>query len=113
MRTDNRRTTRRVAAALATMALTGLITMTPAHAETDLNGDGTISPAEMKIWENQQGTTTPVVPAPAPGTGSLVPTDDNAIEYLQVALGVVGGMVVVGSVIAATSARHRHQAHPA
>ena len=38
--------------------------------------------------------------------------DDNAVEYLQVALGALGGIAVVGAIAAGSTRRHGH-AHPA
>ena len=42
-----------------------------------------------------------------------VVVDDNAVEVLQVALGALGGVAVVGGLVAASSARQRGHAHPA
>jgi hypothetical protein len=94
---------RRAAGALATTALAAMITITPAHARQD--------PGDL-LTDAETGVTT--------SDGSIVnrgPTvltvDDNAIEYLQVALGAIGGMAVVGGLVAAGSARRHGHAHPA
>ncbi|CAN7503660.1 hypothetical protein [Knoellia sp. LjRoot47] len=108
MRTST--STRRAAALLATMALTGLVTVAPAHAEAGPGDDGVITSAEVRVWENEHS-------APRDGSGSvttplLPPVDDNAIEYLQVALGAIGGLVVAGAIAAGAGRRHG-DAHPA
>ncbi|KGN42701.1 hypothetical protein [Knoellia aerolata] len=112
MRTSTSTIVGRAAAALATVALAGLITVVPAHAEPNLLDDGAITPAELRVWENENaGTTGDAAPTdPRPTTVAL---DDNAVEYLQVALGALGGMAVVGGLVAATSGRRHGHAHPA
>lgn len=50
--------------------------------------------------------------APAPGPNSLA-LDSTSIEYLQIGLGALAGMAVVGGIAAAVSTHHRHAAHPA
>ena len=52
----------------------------------------------------------PDAPSAVPPTVTL---DDDAVEYLQVALGALGGMALVGAVAAAASRRHGGHAHPA
>ncbi|WP_404383972.1 hypothetical protein LL946_01270 [Knoellia locipacati] len=111
MRTSTSSSTGRVAAALATIALAGLVTITPAHAESGLNDDGVTTPAELRVWENENsGPSTPDT-STRPGP-SVITIDDNAVEYLQVALGAVGGMAVLGALVAGSARRHGH-AHPA
>lgn len=112
MRTSTSTTlVRRAAAALGTVALAGLITVAPAHAEPNLLDDGAITPAELKVWENEnagtKGDAAPTDPRP-----TTVVLDDNAVEYLQVALGALGGIAVVGAIAAGSTRRHGH-AHPA
>ncbi|WP_353950721.1 hypothetical protein V6K52_13925 [Knoellia sp. S7-12] len=104
--------TRRAAAAVAATALAGLITITPAHSEAGPGDDGVITPAEVRVWENEHSLT----PgggggAPAPKSPTLT-IDDNAVEYLQVGLGALAGIALAGGV-AASAARHRNHAHPA
>jgi hypothetical protein len=104
--------TRRAAAALAITALGGLLTITPAHAEARPGDDGVITPAEVRVWEDAQSKQRTAPRAANPATPPVV-LDDNAVEYLQIALGALGGVAVVGGLVAASSARQRGHAHPA
>ena len=97
-------TSRRAAAALAATALTAIITVTPAHARQD--------PGELLTDARTSQPRGTDGSHRAPGPTSLT-VDDDAVEYLQVALGALGGMVLVGAVAAAASRRNGHHAHPA
>lgn len=111
MRTST--STGRAAAALATVALAGLITVTPAHAESTLLDDGVITPAEVRVWENENSSLSGRGNVPPRSDIPRVVVDDNAVEVLQVALGALGGLAVAGGLAAASSARQRGHAHPA
>ena len=93
-------TSRRAGEALAATALVGLITVAPAYARQD-PGD------LLSTTGSNQGDGAVSNQSP-----SVLTVDDNAVEYFQVALGALGGVVVVGAVAAAASRRHGH-AHPA
>lgn len=95
-------TSRRAAAALAGTALAAIITVTPAHARQD-PGE-LLTDAGTSQLDRSDGS--------QPGPASLT-VDDDAVEYLQVGLGALGGMVLVGAVAAAASRRHGGSAHPA
>ena len=106
--------TGRAAAAVAVTAFAGLVTVAPAQAKQDPGTGSTgVSPADVRVWENSQdqgnGSSGSGV---KPGPVQFLPTDDNAIEYLQVALGALGGFAVVGAIVAGSARRHGH-AHPA
>lgn len=92
----------RTAGALATTALAAIIVVTPAHARPD--------PGPM-LEDAGTGLTTSDGSVSTPGSATLT-VDDGAVEYLQVALGAIGGMAVVGAIAAGASRRHGH-AHPA
>lgn len=94
---------RRAAGALATTALAAMVTITPAQARQD--------PGDL-LTDARPGPTPSVGPNVEPDPLPRI-VDDNAIEYLQVALGAVGGMAVVGGLVAAGSARRHGHAHPA
>ena len=95
-------TTSRAAGALAVTAVAAILTVTPAHARQDpgeLLQDAGSNSASSRDGSVRQGTAT-------------VTVDDNAVEYLQVALGALGGIAVVGAIAAGSTRRHGH-AHPA
>ena len=103
----------RVATTLTTSAVAvfaALCLAAPAQAES--TDDPVVSPADVRVWENENSGT-------SPRDGSVLPrspltVDDNAIEYVQVGLGALGGMALMGAAAAALSANHRrHEAHPA
>ncbi|WP_404383978.1 hypothetical protein LL946_01285 [Knoellia locipacati] len=94
-------TSRRTAGALATTALAAIITVTPAHARQD--------PGPM-LRDGGTGLTTSDGSVTVPGPAALT-VDDGAVEYLQIALGVIGGMVVVGAVATGASRRRHGHAH--
>jgi hypothetical protein len=100
---------RRTSGAIAITALAGLFAIAPAYAADDVSG---LTPADVRVFEAGGS-----ISGPAGGGGTSIqflPIDDNAIEYVQIGLGVLAGMVVVGAgVAAATTVRQRGQAHPA
>jgi hypothetical protein len=90
---------------------TGLIALSlagPASAKPD---PGTGSWAEQHCSANcYEG------PASSGGSGSVVfrPTDDNAIEVLQLGAGILAGVALAGAGMSLASRRsHGHVAHPA
>jgi hypothetical protein len=95
-------TTTRAAGALAVTALAAILTVTPAHARQDpgeLLKDAGSTSVGSSDGSVRQGPST-------------VTVDDDAVEYLQVALGALGGIAVVGAIAAGSTRRHGH-AHPA
>ena len=110
------RSHRRAAGVLATAALASLVTVTPAFARPDpgepLPTAGT-SKARPDGSVLQHSAPTPAVRSlPAPTTVTL---DDDAVEYLQIGLGALGGIALMGAAATAVSASHRRHghAHPA
>jgi hypothetical protein len=47
----------------------------------------------------------------APKTPAVVTLDDDAVEYLQIGLGALGGVALMAAGAAAVSASHRRHAH--
>ncbi|WP_404383980.1 hypothetical protein LL946_01290 [Knoellia locipacati] len=102
-------TSRRAAAAAATTAVAGILTIVPAHARQDPGpsvGAKDARPDGSSLQYSAPAPASPSLPAPA-----MLVIDDGAVEYLQIGLGAVAGMAVVGAVVASTR-RHAH-AQPA
>lgn len=100
---------RRSSAAVAITALAGLFAIAPAYAADD---PGELTPADVRVYE--AGGNIGVSGSPSPGTVQILPVDDNALEFLQIGLGALGGMAVVAAGVAAASTVRQHgQAHPA
>ncbi|KGN32263.1 hypothetical protein N802_18035 [Knoellia sinensis KCTC 19936] len=133
MRTST--TTRRAAGILATTAVAGLLTVSPAFAKPDSGGPiqpggttSTLSPADVKVHDssserrvfeseiiqkNLDDLRKDKGSAPAPGPAAIT-LPDSGVNYLQIGLGALGGMAAAGALAAAVSVRHhRHAAHPA
>ncbi|MFW5468944.1 hypothetical protein ACOCJ4_02735 [Knoellia sp. CPCC 206435] len=102
-------TSRRAAAALATTAVAGLLTIAPAHARQD---PGELNSSAARPDGSTLQYSTADSDSFGPSSTLTVSVDDNAVEYLQVALGALGGIAVVGAIAAGSTRRHGH-AHPA
>jgi hypothetical protein len=122
----------KLASAVAAAGLTVLATAGPSAAATDTgaarNDIGTTQPTDAGAARNDIGqgpavdvgrvlndvdTPLPASPAePRPVSDqSVIRVDDNAIEVLQVGLGVLAGAAVTAAGVAAM--RRRHAPHPA
>ncbi len=104
----------RVAGLLATATLASLLTVTPAFARPDpgeplpTSGTSTSRPDGSILQYSPPSTAPRSLPSP-----TTVVIDDDAVEYLQIALGALAGMAAVGAVVAAGSVRRHAHVHPA
>jgi hypothetical protein len=86
-------------ATIGAAALVGLVMAGPASARPD---DGEKEPRRTSVQGPSvaRQDTTPVI--------RFVPTDDNALEQVQIGLGALGGLALAGAAAGAVSARRRH-----
>jgi hypothetical protein len=88
-------TTRRILSTAAAAGVLSIATALPASAEPDWGSPGSTGDPGMPVQTRD------------------VPIDDNAVEYVQIGLGALAGMVVAGAA-AVTVRRFGHDApHPA
>ena len=116
--------------AAALMGLTGCISARLARRSVDLSVLVAIVPAQAAQDRGELVATrdsrpdgsnlqysTPQPRTDTASTGTVTTQarliDDNAIEYLQVALGALGGVAIVGGLVAGRSVRHRGHTQPA
>lgn len=96
--------TKRTSGAIAITALAGLFAIAPAYAADDVSG---LTPADVRVWDGGGRIDVPRV-------DTLPPVPSNTVEYVQIGLGVLGGMAVVAAGVAAASTVRKHgEPHPA
>jgi hypothetical protein len=97
---------RRAASMLGATGLIALSMAAPANArQVPGNGDWAEQHCSLSCFEG---------PQPGPSRIIFRPTDDNAVEVLQLGAGVLAGIALAGAAAAAASRRnHAHMGHPA
>jgi hypothetical protein len=102
--------TTRASGAIAITALAGLFAIAPAFADID---GSEVTPADVRVYDAGGDIGAPAASG-GPSPIQYVPVDDNALELVQIGLGVLAGMAVVAvGVTAANTARRHAPAHPA
>ena len=104
----------RAAAVMGAAAIIGLASTGPASARQDPGEPiqkhfrpNITMPYDQRVYESHYGTTS--------GTPKVVPVtrvlrvDDNALEYLQIGFGAIGGLALAAAAAGAGGARRRHQ----
>ena len=95
-------------------AIIGFASTSPASARQD-PGEPTLKhvrpnismPYDQRVYENHYGTTSGT-PKVMPVT-QILRVDDDALEYLQIGLGAMGGLALAGAAAGAGGARRRQQ----
>jgi hypothetical protein len=104
----------RAVAVLGLGLVLGATVALPADARQDPGPTPTVTlPYSQDVYERHYGTQVePATPAYRPIT-RIVRVDDNEMEVLQLAAGVLAGIALAGTGAAVASRRTHAQAHPA